>query len=380
MPLDAARAAEMPPPRQVRSRRAQTPSPEPRRGEEPNVKRTTIGDIAAALGLSASTVSKVLNGRGDAKIPEGTRERVRVAAAGMGYTPNLAARALVQGRTNAVAVWAETLADFHANIVNLLQDAMRPSGYEMLVSDVVKHPNWHAHLQRRPIWPVDGIIAVDTPRSVELLLSVASSSRPPVVSLGAYYSDLVDQVGIDLRAGVVEGVTHLVASGRRNVAYLVCNHGYRAGDARYDGYNAVMSEAGRTPQYIRGTASSRADGYTTMAAYLAAQPAPDALFCFNDEMALGAYRAIREAGLRVPGDIALMGCDGIHDLEYLECPMSTVAQPCAEGCEIAWAFLQRRIGEPDRPRQSIVLASRFVGRESTAAPTGRATSGSGIVP
>jgi DNA-binding LacI/PurR family transcriptional regulator len=329
------------------------------------VRRTTIRDIAEKLSLSTATVSKVLNARQDGMISEATRQRVHDAARELGYSPNFAARALVMGRTNTIAVWAQTLADFHASVVNQMQDVLRPSGFEMVITDVVKHPDLRSHFQRMPMWPVDGSIALDAPNAVSSFLDAAPGYRTPLVSMGAYHCDKTDSVAVDLYSGVAEGVRQLVASGRRRIAYLVCDFGNHRCDARYDAYTDVLREAGVQPEYLLIHDSSRSDGRRAILEHLQRGRAPEALVCFNDEMALGAYRGLSESGLSVPDDVALMGCDGIQDTEYLPCPLSTVVQPIEAMCRAAWDFLQARMEDPMRPRQQVLLQACFSGRQST---------------
>jgi LacI family transcriptional regulator len=91
----------------------------------------------------------------------------------------------------------------------------------------------------------------------------------------------------------------------------------------------------------------------------------DALFCNNDDLALGAYRGLREAGLRVPDDVMLVGCDGIEDMQFLEQPLTTIAIPVEEMCALAWRFLRRRIENPDTPLQHALLQPTLVVRESS---------------
>jgi DNA-binding LacI/PurR family transcriptional regulator len=95
---------------------------------------------------------------------------------------------------------------------------------------------------------------------------------------------------------------------------------------------------------------------------------PEAIFCHSDDVALGIYRGLCDAGISVPGNIALAGCDGIEDTEYLECPLTTLVQPVAEMCATAWGFLQMRLEDWTRPAQHAVLRPRLAIRESSGRP------------
>ena len=327
--------------------------------------RVTIKDIASRLNLSTATVSKVLSGRGGAFISEATRQKVLETAREMGYRPNRVARALVTGKTDIISLWAETLAPYHTEVVNLLMDQMRPHGFDLIITDMVKHPDWRAYCEKFPQWHVDGIIALDSPRCVRVYREANPMVRTPLVSMGAYYVEEGDFVGVDLYAGAMEAVQHLLQVGCRRPAYLVCEYGNHVGDARYDGYMQVMRQAGLEPLVIVAEHSSRPSARQRMLEYLDEHPCPDGLFCFNDEMAIGAYRALCERGIRVPEEVAIVGCDGILDTEYLERPLSTVVQPVQEMCWLGWQFLFRRMENPSVVPQQALLKAHLVVRDSS---------------
>lgn len=325
----------------------------------------TIRDIAQAVGTSPATVSKVLTGRGDSLISDTTRQKIRDTARELGYSPNLAARALVTGRTHCIALWAETLADFHAMVANVLLDVLRPSRYEMVITDVVKHPDWHAYFQRNAPWPVDGIIALDSPHSVESYLASGAGRNAPVVSAGAYFWPETDHVGVDLGSGIREAAFHLAEQGCVRIAHLTCQHGMRPGDSRRLAYEAAMRDLEREPELLVTEQSSREDARLLIHDLVRRGDLPDGLLCFNDEVAIGAYRGLREMGVRIPEDVALTGCDGIADTAYFDQPITTIVQPVDELCHAAWQCLQRRLDEPDCPLQSRMLKGSLTVRGSS---------------
>ena len=333
------------------------------------MRRSTIRDIAAAVGTSPATVSKVLTERGDDLISDTTRQRIRDMARELGYSPNLAARALVTGRTHCIALWAETLADYHSMVANVLLDVVRPSHYEMVITDVVKHPDWHAHFQRNAPWPVDGIIALDSPQSVEAYLATSAGRNAPVVSIGAYYVAHTDHVGVDLGAGVREAARHLAEQDCERIAHLTCGHGMRPGDARRLAYEDTMRELGREPLFLVTDESSREDARLLVHHLARRGDLPDALLCFNDEIAIGAYRGLIEMGVRIPDDVALTGCDGILDTAYFNPPITTIIQPVNELCQAAWECLKKRLDRPDIPLQSRLLNGVLAVRESSLRKT-----------
>ena len=102
-----------------------------------------------------------------------------------------------------------------------------------------------------------------------------------------------------------------------------------------------------------------------MLEYIREHGCPEAIFCRNDHMALGAYRALRDHGKRVPEDVAIVGCDGIPEAKYLDAPLTTIEQPLAEMCALGWKFLKQRIENPELPQQAAVLMSDLVVRKSS---------------
>ncbi len=324
--------------------------------------KVTIKQIAECVGVSPSTVSRVLSGRGERLISEQTRQRVLRAAEELGYQPHLAARSLVTGRTSTVALWMYHLyTAFHAQVVHLVETSLWRSGYEMLIRQVGHQSEPPRHGWGR----VDGIIGFECVGALRCVQKHSRRRPVPVVSMGAYYLADVDHVGVDLYTGTAQAVQHLIQQGCRRVTYLVNAESRHPGDARRDAYDAVMEEAGLRREYIVSVDQSRAAAAAAVAAHVEQFGLPDAIFCHNDEMALGAYRSLRLLGVRVPEDVALVGCDGIEDTEYVEVPLTTIRQPLEEMCRLACEFLQRRMAQPDIPLQSAVLLPQLLVRESS---------------
>jgi LacI family transcriptional regulator len=309
--------------------------------------------LAEALGLSLMSVSRALNGHPG--VSDETRGRVRRAAREMGYRPNLAARALVTGRTHTVALWMTQLAPpYYARVIQAVQAHTEAAGYETLLwktSSIGERPSPLEH------WPVDGVLDLD---GHFVRAGRDLSQLPPLVTMGVDYTRDADYVGIDLLGGAAEAVRHLLAQGRRRIAYLLpADRNNDWDDQRYRAYVTTLREAGREPEFIPAASWTRAGGREALDAHIAARGCPDGLFCTNDVLAIGAYRALRDRGLRLPDDVALVGCDGIEDVEFLDTPLSTIVQPVEEMCALAWGFLQRRMADPACPPQQVVLPARL---------------------
>lgn len=324
--------------------------------------RVTIKQIAEKAGVSPSTVSRVLSGRGAHLISPATRERVMEVAQKLEYQPNLAARSLVTGRTHTVALWLnEIYTSFHARVVQLVEDALWQGGYETFIRSVRR--SCTAPTLR--LGHVDGVLAYECVSYLDNVWRALQRRSTPVVSVGAYFRTYTDYVGVDLYNGSLQAVRHLLQSGCQRIAYLVNAESSYTGDARRDAYDAVMREAGLPVEYIIAPDQSRAASSQTVREYVQTYGLPDGIFCHNDEMAIGAHHGLRQLGVRVPDDVALVGCDGIEDTEYLEVPLTTIRQPLEQMCRLACELLFARIAEPDREKHGIVLQPDLVIRESS---------------
>ncbi|MCS6950831.1 MAG: LacI family transcriptional regulator [bacterium] len=322
----------------------------------------TIKQIAQRVGVSPATVSRVLSGRGAHLISESTRQRVWQAAEELGYQPNLAARSLVTGRTGVVALWMSQLyTSFHARVVQLVEEHLHQQGYDTLIRCIshLSGTAWHG------MGRVDGILAHEGAVHLPKVWRTLQRRRVPLVSMGAYVLTETDHVGIDLFHGAVQAVQHLLEVGCRRIAYLVNAESRYAGDARRDGYDHAMRAAGLAPECIIAPDQSRAEASLAVRRYVQEFGLPHGIFCHNDEMAIGAYHGLRLLGVHLPDEVALVGCDGIEDTEYLDVPLTTIRQPLEEMCQLAVQFLQKRLAEPQIERQSAWLRPKLVVRAST---------------
>jgi len=336
--------------------------------EKANGRRITLKDIAQRLDISHATVSRALNRAEDPLISEATRLRVRQVAEEMGYRPNHAARSLLTGRTGLVALWlwSEALPNsYHANVSQVMHAEALNRSYQLLVNLVSRTTLQSPHNNLFDAWHVDGIIAHEAGPAIQAQFRGERRPPVPVVSTGAYhFLPNADRVVIDVAEGAILAIRHLLDIGRRRIVYVTDDLAHRSGDPRFSAYNALLPEAGLAPEYI-DVPSARAGVRAAVRAYVEAHGVPDALFCHNDDMAIASYRGLCDLGIRVPDDVAIVGCDGIEDTEYLEVPITTIAQPLSEMCEIACRFLEQRIEDPARPIQEASLPARLVIRSST---------------
>lgn len=315
-------------------------------------------------GVSKTTVSYVLNGRTDVAITEETRQRVFDAARELDYSPNRAARALATGHTQLVALWTPILFQpYYAGVIHHVQQQLKGSHYEMMVADTSAYVDWEAHLERLSQWPVDGIIALDSPSYVSKFLEITANHRTPLVTMGVHPVDRVDSVSLDIYPGAWDAVQHLLQTGCRRMAYLthVDRH---VSEPRHAAYMRAVREAGLPEEYITADLT-RASAHRAIMDFIPTHGCPDAIFCHNDDMAIGANRALRDLGLHVPEDVIISGYDGTDDAVFTDPRLTTVSSPAEEMVATAWRLLRKRIAEPSRPPERVVLTPRLLVREST---------------
>lgn len=332
----------------------------------------TLQDIAHRSRVSHTTVSKVLNGRKDAFISDGTRERVMAAAQELGYRPNRTARNLAMGnRRPAVALCTEYIHNSYASrMLHLIEKAAFRDNYDLwLRSSLIGATETRDGAFLMDL-PVDGLLLFE---SVHLLDDLVAKGGglwlPPVVTFGFHYSTETDYVAVDLPSGAAEAMEHLLDIGCRRIALLTPRLAPEVTDEpRCQAYREAMNRAGLPLEFI-GMPSDpdlfRASAREAVRGHIAKNGNPDGLFCANDDMALGAYRGLCDCGLRVPEDVALIGCDGVEETEYLPTPITTIKPPYEQATATAWEFLKKRLTEPQTPKQFCILKPQLVIREST---------------
>jgi LacI family transcriptional regulator len=339
--------------------------------------KVTLQDIAARAGVSKMTVSAVLSGRSkNVFASEATRQRVLTLAREMGYRPNAAARALSTGRTGGVEFWVQNVNNpffntvFHSVRSHLLAHDLTVTLFETSVRRPRRLPAGETapFAFDAPAGAADGLLVLDYPGGgppLDEMMRSRGVKGLPVVTIGTYVSTDADYVQVDLHKGAAEAVRHLLSTGRRRVAYLVDRASHYPEEPRWRAYAEQMQSAGLEPEWLVAPDSRRPSTREFVRAYIQEHGCPEGLFCHNDVMAMGAYRALRDLGLSAPDDMAIAGCDGIEEVEYLDRPLTTVAQPVEEMCETACRFLHARIEEPGLPPQQRVLQPRLIVRESS---------------
>ncbi|WP_369055178.1 LacI family DNA-binding transcriptional regulator [Kineococcus terrestris] len=337
----------------------------------------SMKDVAALAGVSPRTVSNVVSGA--VPVAPATRARVEEALRALRYRPNAAARSLRRGRSGLVAlVVPEVDSPYFGEIAALLSAAAEERGWTLLIEQTSGDRERERHLLdgvRAQL--VDGVVF--SPWSLRGEDLAHRRDTAPLVLLGERVADgVADHVVVDNVAAAAGATAHLLALGRRRVAAVGARSrvGEDTARLRLDGYRSALAAAGvdHDPRLeLPVDALHRADGAAAARRLLAGGPPVDALFCFTDQLALGALRVLHEHGLRVPEDVAVVGFDDVEDGRYATPSLTTVAPDKRALVREAVRCLAERIdvrdGEDPGPR-SVVVGHRLVVRETTAGRAG----------
>jgi LacI family transcriptional regulator len=310
--------------------------------------KVTLREIARYARVHESTASTVLNGaRGSTRVSEETRRRVLEAAHTLGYTVNRAAQQLKTRRSRVVGLLTGGIENpFFARLVAVCSEALEREGYDVILATRRTDETTDLHLLQALVSRgLDGVLLWN-----ETLTEVRDRIRQPdmrnTVVMG-YRIPERDCVAATLHVGVQEALEHLRKGGRQRIGYLAPKVALkRQGDPRHDIYCAAMEAWGCParvyafdgPAFDAGSARRRAEQIA------AEEDLPDALFCFNDMVAIGALAGLRRKGLRVPADVALVGCDDLPLAAELDVPLTSIHYPLAELSQLAVSMLLERIG------------------------------------
>ena len=327
-------------------------------------------DIASDLGLSIVTISKVLRDHPD--ISAETRDRVLQRMKEVNYRPNLAARALVTGRTCSIGLVVPDLVHpFFGEVAKGMSRVLRTRGYNLFISSSEEDPELEQQevdqlLARR----VDGLIIASTQSGGQMFQRIEAQKTPYVLVDRKLAHLRANFIGVDDVAAGRIATEHLLSIGRRRIAHIGGPEVSTA-TGRLIGYRRALSAHGIKPpaEYqIRrehGDDASDRSGYEAMHKLLQYSPLPDAVFCYNDPTAMGAMEAILEKGLRVPQDVAIVGCGNVRYSAFLRVPLTSIDQQSEEIGDRAAQLALAQIGAKNSLEpETILLEPKLVIRQS----------------
>nr|WP_240776870.1 LacI family DNA-binding transcriptional regulator [Nonomuraea basaltis] len=320
--------------------------------------------MAARAGVSRATVSRVVNG--EASVSPVAREAVLRVVRELGYVPNAAARSLVTRRTNAIALvlsvprqGGDQLTAAVAQYVTSLLEGAGKQITLMLADTAESHRRIVQHVEARL---VDGVVLLPPDRG-DTLAERLSRTGVPIVLLGKpAIASMVPYADVDNAGGAQAATQHLLSRGRRRIGMICGPLDLVAMQDRMAGHRTALGRAGLQPLLALADLT-RSSGAVATRRLLGDEPALDAVFAASDQLAIGALQAAREAGRRVPEDLAIVGFDDIDAASATTPGLTTVRVPVADqALAVARLLLSRLEG---RHTESVVLPARVVVRDST---------------
>lgn len=329
-----------------------------------------LKDIAQDLGVSVVTVSKVL--RGNADIGDETRKRVLKRMKELNYRPNMMARGLASGRTFTVGLVVPDLVHpFFAEFAKSLGGVLRTSNRALILASSEEDPEIERHEIRTLLSRgVDVLIIASCQVNLRNFYELGDERTPYLLFDRNFPNLSAHFVGSDDVLVGEMATNHLIEIGRKRIAHIGGRNSSPSFD-RLRGYRNALLSAGLPTSDTLVLSRERVEesgdrmGFQMMQSLLKLDPFPDAVFCYNDLTAIGAIEATLEAGLRVPEDIAFIGCGNLRYADYLRVPLSSIDHRTSELGRVAGQFALELSLEPLATPRSILVPATLVARAST---------------
>jgi DNA-binding LacI/PurR family transcriptional regulator len=328
----------------------------------------TVADVAKRAGVSVSTAARVLSGNGYAA--DSTRRQVLDAAKELGYVPNQVARSLRTRKTRMIGLLIGDVENsFYSSIAKHVESVTKEAGYHVVLCNSDDDAeSEREHLTLLESMRVDGLIVTPTKKNRRHLARVMHDV--PIVQVDRQVEGLgADAVVVDNEGGAFSAVSHLIDAGHSRIAILTGELDVATASQRLAGYRRALSEHGISIQesLIKSGSFHREHAIEDATELIRASPAPTAIFAANNILAEGTLMALEQQGLRVPGDVSVVGFDDVQWMSMVDPPLTTVRQPLADMARTAAELILRRLreGRDGRP-STVVFETELVVRDSVA--------------
>lgn len=335
---------------------------------------TTLHEVARRAGVSAMTVSRVVNGRGS--VDSETRQRVEEAIQALDYVPNRIARGLISQKTQTIGIIVPDIVNpFFAPVVRGAESAARKAGYRILLCN----SEGDLRLEREYIEDlvahrVEGLLlAPASDRSRSSILSLLRGGFPLVLIDRALPDADCDLIVSDNVQGARRLIEHLIAIGHREIAHVSDAEDTSTGRERLRGYREALEAAGIPfqPELVIRTTVDRIGGYRAAQEILARDPLPTVIFAVNNMTAVGTMEALRERNLSVPKDMGLVCFDDVEHLAVLSPILTVIDQPAETfGSLGVQLLLERMTGKANSRPRRIILQTDLIVRQSCCVGSG----------
>ncbi len=328
----------------------------------------TMADVAARAGVSKTTVSRVLNGKGE--LDPSTAARVRRVIQELGYVPSAGAVSLARGRTRVLGMLVPSLSwPWIGEVLQGVADAVEEEGYGLLLFSCSKgEQSLQRFASQASAKSFDGLLVIEPEGTLEFIAGLHRGGLPVVLIDDRGHQPEFPSVGTTNRAGAQEAARHLLGLGRTRPIVVGGPGDLGCTQERLAGFAEVYAEAGLAlePWRVVDGDFTFEGGRSEIGRLLkGAEPGFDAVFAHNDLSAAGAIQALREAGLQVPKDVAVVGFDDIPEASHTDPPLTTVHQPLREMGETAARALMGHFDGSPLASDPIVLPTTLVARAST---------------
>lgn len=328
--------------------------------------KVSIFDVAKKSGLSVVTVSRVINNA--SSVRPSNRDKVLQAMRDLDYTPNASARSLARGKTGIIGLTITTLQDsFLDSVVKEVNDKLAEHGYFLALSISNRYDDaFHRSLFQED--RVDGVILLSPVDEDEYVMELERKNIPFILVDNSRHHAALSSVIVDNFKGGYDAAKHLIDLGHKEIAHIGGTSSFLSSRERERGFARALEEAGLRPFAIERGPFGIGTGYRFAEQWIESGKLPSAVFAGDDYIAIGVMDACKNAGLRVPRDISVVGFDDQFLAAEIRPALTTVRQPASMIASAAVELLLAAMNEPGKPGATIELEPELIARESTAPP------------
>lgn len=325
-----------------------------------------IHDVAKLANVSIATVSRVTSNKEG--VNEDTKARVIKAMAELGYRPNSAARTLRMSKSNIIIVLMVNIKNsFYSEFIRGIEEVARAAGYYILIGSTGGDPEKEAeYIDLVQASRVDGVILTTAGVLDDQTIEKINKTSPIVLTFDYVPSKKIPSISIDNESASRKVTNHLIGLGHTRIAHITGNMGRLQSQTRLHGYKQALSQHSIPVDeaLIQEGGYLFKDGYEAAKKLLSFDHLPTAIYGSNDNVAIGALKAILEAGLRVPEDIAIVGFDDVDIASFMTPGLTTIHQPRYEIGQRAMGLLLKKINQEEVSQGHIILEDELIVRES----------------
>lgn len=324
-----------------------------------------IADVAKLANVSTATVSRVISNSGTVK--KETAEKVMEAVKKLNYQPNVLARQLRRSETKTILVVVPDITNpFFSEVLRGIESVAIQNGYQVLLGDARNNAESEAsYLTILGQKKADGLILL-TARSNQKMLEEISQDYPVVLACEYYEGSRLPTVSIDNVSSARKATEYLISLNHKRIGHISGPLNVVVGRDRCKGFHQAMAQHGLSvdPSLVQEGEFSFESGFNLMMKFLALQDFPTAIFAGNDEMAMGAVKAVKSKGFKVPEDFSVVGFDDIKFASIFEPALTTVAQPTFDMGQKAMQLLLKIINGEELEKSQFILPDKLIVRDS----------------